>query len=128
MLFKKINIVKHDNFVDNIITGDTAKEVKRFKGIEDENQQCNVTISSIMASGGLQLKAMVVSGEKDVPALEKLGGAVLGLGISTKNDLLYVKCKANISPRTRNKPTEPDLRTEDLEGLRSNKLTTRICL
>ena len=81
-----------------------------------------------MASRGLQIKAMVVSGEEDGQALEKLGGAVLGLGFSTKNNLLYVKCKANISPRKRNRPTRPDLRTEDLEGLRLQSLTMRICI
>ena len=74
---------KHNNFVNDIITGGTAKEVKRFIGIKDENQRC---------------------------------------------DLLYLRCKANISPRKRNKPTRPDLRTDDLEGLRSKSLTMRICL
>ena len=118
MLFQKNNVVaaerlKHDNFVDDIITGGIPEEVKMFKGIKDENQRCNGTVSRIMASGGLQLKAMVVSGEEDRPALEKLGGAVQGLGFSTENNLLYVRCKANISPRKRNKPTRPDLRTED---------------
>ena len=130
-LFKKIDIVaaarvKHDNFVDDIITGGTAEEVKKFKGIKDENQWCNSTVSMIMASGGLRLKEMMVSGEEDGPFLKKLGGAVLGLWFSAENNLLYVKCKANISPRKRNKPTRPDLRTEDLAGLRSKSLTMRI--
>ena len=40
-----------------------------------------------------------------------------------------MRCKANISPRKRNKPTRPDLRrTEDLAGLRLKSLTMRICL
>ena len=120
--------VKRDNIMNDIITGGTAEEVKRFKGIEDENQRCNGTVSEIMASGGLQLKAMVVSGEEDGPALEKLGGAVLGLGFSTKKDLLFVRCKANFSPRKRNQPTGPDLRTEDLAALRLKSLTMRIYL
>ena len=72
--FQKIYVVaaergKLDNLVDNIISGGTAEEVKRLKKIEDENQRCNGIVSRIMTSRGLQLKAMVVSGEEYGPAL-----------------------------------------------------------
>ena len=51
------------------------------------------------------------------------------LCFSTKKDRsFFVKCRANISPKKRNKPTRLDLRTEYLAGMRSKSLTMRVCL
>ena len=73
------------------VSGIKDHKVKRFNGIKSKNQRCDGAVSRIMTSGGLQLKALVEPGEEDGPALEKLGGAVLGLGSSTENDLHYVR-------------------------------------
>jgi hypothetical protein len=120
--------VKQGNYVDDIISGGDDKEVKRFKGKEDDETRCDGTVSRIMMSGGLKLKALVVSREKDGLALEKLGGLVLGLGFSTQKDLLSVKCRANISKKKRGRATEPELTKEDLASLRTCSLTMRVCL
>ena len=120
--------VKQDNFADDVVTGGNEEEVRRFKGNEDEDLRCDGTIPRIMSSASLKLKAIVVSGEDDGVALEKLGAAVLGLGLSTSKDLLYVHFRANISKRRRGKPSGPDLKKEDLARLRGSSLTMRNCL
>ena len=117
-----------DHYVDDLATGGSKEEVQRFKGNEDENLQCDGTMTQILTQGGLKLKAVVVSGEQDGLALEKLGASVLGLGFSTQEDLLYVKFKANISKRRRGAPTGPDLKKEDLDQMEGSNLTMRMCL
>ena len=120
--------VQRDNFVDDIITEGTVKEVSRFKGTKDDNLKWVGTVPKIMATVGLKLKAISVSRKDNGRALENLGGSVLGLGFNTKEDLLYVKYKAHILPKKRNKLTGSDLTKDDLAGSRSQRLTKQLCL
>ena len=101
-------------------------ECKRFKGNEDPvSLVCDGTIPQILASGGLIMKAMAMSGESDGPALHKLGETVLGMGFSTATDLLRVKFKVNVSDFKRKKPSGPDLEISNLGELDCAVLTRR---
>ena len=121
--------IKKDSFVDDISTGGTREECARFKGTEDaETLACDGTIPEILETGGWALKAVVVSGEEDGPALQKLGGAVLGLGFSTAQDMLHMKFRVNVSGHLRGKPTDPDLTVETLDKLATAVITKRTCL
>ena len=118
-----------DSFVDDVSTGGTKAECERFKGTMDpETCLCDGTIPQILAAGGFQVKAVAVSGEPDGLALEKLGGAVLGLKFSTSEDMLRVTFKVNISAFKHGKTTGPDLTVETLEELKTADFTKRICL
>ena len=134
VLFKHVDIdaatkVKKDTFVDDLSSGGTKKECIRFKGAENpETLACDGTMPELLGCGGWTLKAMAMVGEKDGPALQKLGGAVLGLGFSTERDQLEVRFRVNVSRHIRGQPTEPDLTVETLHKLASVILTKRICL
>jgi hypothetical protein len=133
-MFKHVDLVaaekvKKDSFVDDLSTGGTKVECIRFKGVEDpESLACNGTMPELLSCGGWTLKAMARSGEKDGLALQKLGGAVLGLGFSTERDQLEVKFRVNVSRHVRGEPTEPDLSLETLYKLASCVITKRVCL
>ena len=74
--------------MDNLAAGGTKEEVHRFEGARDENLQYLGTMKQILAKGGLN---MVVSGELEGLALEKLGASVLGLHFSTHKNLLFAR-------------------------------------
>ena len=103
LIFGHIDLVagrrlNKDRFVDDVATGGTKSEVKRFKGVENvETFVCDGTMPQIMRSTHLILKAVGVSGEVDGEKLKKLGASVLGLGFSTERDSLLVKFRANTS-------------------------------
>ena len=107
MMFKHIDKVaavkiKKDTFVDDLSTGRSKQECVRFKGVENvETLVCDGTIPTILSAGGYDIKAMAMTGEKDGPARNKLGGAVLGLGFSTESDQLQVRFKVNVSKHNR---------------------------
>ena len=121
--------IAEDSFVDDVSTGGTKAECDRFKGTMDPDScLCDGTIPQILGSGGFQVKAIAVSGEPDGLALEKLGGAVLGLEFSTASDMLSVKFKVNISTMKNGKPTGPDLTVNTLDQLQVAIITKRLCL
>ena len=61
---------------------------RRFKGFEDPaTLACDGTWQQILDTGGWDLKAIAMSRKPDREALEKLGGAVLGLGWGTAEDI-----------------------------------------
>ena len=121
--------IEDNSFVDDVSTGGNKQEVDRFKGkMNPETLECDGTMPQILSSGGFSIKAIAVTGEPDGPSLEKLGGAVLGLGWSTATDLMKVTFKVNISPLKHGKLTGPDLTPETLGQLDKAVITKRICL
>ena len=103
--------IDKDSFVDDISTGGTEEECKRFKGKEDPvSLVCDGTMPQILSEGGLDVKAMAQSGEKDGAALHKFGVAVLGLGFSRETDLLKVRFKVNVSDFKKGSASGPALR------------------
>ena len=76
-----------------------------------------------MERGGLYFKAMQKSGHPDKEQLELLGGAVLGLGWSSKKDRFIFQFVINVSPRKRKQPTGEDVTLQDLYELEEAKLS-----
>ena len=134
VLFGHIDLVagsrlNRDRFVDDVASGGSAEEVKRFKGEENiETMECDGTMPVIMGKTNLKLKAVGVSGEIDGEKLKKLGGSVLGLGFSTERDTLRVQFRANITPKKRGASTGPDLTIETMDQLDKADLTMRLCM
>ena len=63
-------------------------ELLRFMGNRDKDTgKRDGTMVQIMERGGLYFKAMQKSGDQDNEQLELLGGAVLGLGLSSERDM-----------------------------------------
>ena len=64
------------------------------------------------------------------PEIEaKLGGAVLGVHWSAKDDLMAVRFRVNIGPTRKQACLEPDLNEETVDNvLATQKLTKRLCL
>ena len=81
-----------DHYVDDITSGGTEEEVRRFKGNEDpDTLACDGTMSQILGKANLVLKAIAVSGDADSRAIKKLSGTVLGLKYSTERDMFTVR-------------------------------------
>ena len=121
--------LKKDSFVDDISTGGTSLECVRFKGNMDPVKlSCDGTMQQILDTGGYVLKAMGMSGEPDGLALEKLGGAVLGVGWSTGQDMMEERFKVNVSVYKRGEPSGPDLTVGTLDQLEQAVITKRVCL
>ena len=121
--------LRDDGFVDDISSGGSLSECKRFKGSEDPvTLACDGTWQQILDTGGWDLKAMAMSWELDGEALEKLGGAVLGLGWGTAEDMLKEKFRVNVSAYKRGEPTESDLTVDTLDRLATAVITKRVCL
>ena len=68
-----------DMYVDDAGTGGSKEQVARFRGTRREDGSYDGTFSQILGLGKLDIKAMLVSGEYDREALEKLGDQVLGI-------------------------------------------------
>ena len=121
--------LKKDSFVDDINSGGKKVECVRFKGNMDPVKlSCDGTLQQILDTGGYDLKAMCMSGEPDGLALEKLGGAVLGVGWSTGQDMMEERFRVNVSVYKRGEPTGPDLTVETLDQLEQAVITKRVCL
>ena len=117
--------VKTEMYVDDGVTGGTATEVARFIGNKDEDGKYDGTIQQILALGGFSIKSFASSGCTDEKALALLGGSVLGYSWDAKNDIMGVKIKVNLSKKKRKIAEYPDLTLNDLEKLRTIKLTKR---
>ena len=121
--------IMEDTFSDDLTTGGSEAECKRFKGTEDPvSLACDGTIPRMLGAGGFEVKAMGMTGEPDGAALEKLGGAVFGIPWSTARDEMSVVFRVNISQHKRGNPTGPDLTRETLAQLETAVLTKRMCL
>ena len=84
------------------------------------------TIAAIMAAGGFKFKAMAFSG-MDNPEIEaKLGGAVLGVHWSAKDDLMVVQFRINIGLTQKQVCLEPALTEETVDYMLATKRLMKI--
>ena len=118
-----------DHYVDDVTSGGSELEVRRFKGKEDpDTLLCDGTMPQIMGKANWVLKAIAVTGDPDDVAMKKLSGKVLGLGYSTETDLLTVMFRVNVSEKRRGEPTGPDITKDTIGELRTSVLTRRALL
>ena len=119
----------NDRFVDDWHSGGSKEEVDRFIGKEDSDWRCDGTVPKIFEAGGLVLKCVVRSGEPDGEKLVKLGGAVMGIGLSTERDELSIPFRFNFTKRKSRLPTGPDLTPDNVaEQLAGTVFTRRIVM
>ena len=98
-----------DRFVDDLHTGGSRAQVDRFVGEQREDGSFSGTIPAIFEAGGLTLKAVVRSHEPDGDRLAKLGGSLMGHGISTEADLMWVNIAFNFTKKKGRAPGGPDI-------------------
>ena len=75
--------IKNDRYVDDLLTGGSPELVNRLRGGNtnpSDKFETDGTVAEMLQNGNLKLKAVVTSGEEDPEKINKLGGAVLGLG------------------------------------------------
>ena len=101
--------VVRDRFVDDLHTGGSAEQVERFVGVEKEDGSFSGTIPQIFEAGGLRLKAVVRSHEPDGDRLAKLGSSLMGHGVSTERDELWVPIVFNFHKKKGRAPSGPDI-------------------
>ena len=88
---KAADRINRNCYMNVLITSGTAEQVTRFMG-----EPCEATgtwmgsITTIMVAGGFKFKAMVFSNMDDPEVEGKLGGAVLGVHWSAKEDIMAV--------------------------------------
>ena len=119
----------NDRMADDITTGGEAEEVNRYIGdLVEGTQERTGTMPRIMEKGGLKIKALTKSYEKDGESMRLLGGAVLGIPCNLERDTFNMKFRVNVSPRKRREPTGPDLTTDTVGELKNVRWTQRLCV
>ena len=78
--------LRRDNYVDDIHSGGSQKDVDRMMGIRDSKSgQYMGTISKFLNNVGLSLKTLVQSGSTDFESNAKLSGNALRVFMGTFN-------------------------------------------
>ena len=118
--------IKKDMYVDDAGTGGSKEQVARFRGTRREDGSYDGTFSQILGLGKLDIKAMLVSGEYDREALEKLGDQVLGIKYKVVEDKFFFLLEIHVSPKKRGIRTEEPISLNSLSDLATINLTPRI--
>ena len=118
--------IKHDTYVDDGATGGDAEQVSRFRGQRDADGKYNGTIPQILGLGGLDIKAMMVSGEEDQEAIDKLGKQVLGIDYDVGNDEFLFPLQVHVHPKKHGVRAGDPVTLENISDLDQVKLTPRI--
>ena len=113
--------IQKDRFVDDFASGGTPNEVARFVGEEDVDLQCNGTFPTILAKGGLRLKAIVTSGETDSEKLDKLGRKVLGLGFDASVDSISINLQNSLNIKNK----KQTISFQEVNSIELEQLTPR---
>ena len=90
-----------DTYVDDGATGGSPEQVERFRGKKGTDGKYDGTIPEILGLGGLEVKAMMVSGEEDTDAIDKLGKKVLGIDYDVGKDILNFPLEVHVHPKKR---------------------------
>ena len=93
--------LKDDTYVDDGVTGGSREEVLRFRGEKLANGGFNRSIPRILGLGGLNIKAMIISGESDHENMEQLGDSVLGIKYEPEQDVFNFESKMEVHKKKR---------------------------
>ena len=115
-----------DTYVDDGATGGDPEQVQRFRGNKGVDGRYDGTIPQILSLGGLDIKAMMVSGEEDVEAIDKLGKKVLGIDYDVGKDEFQFPLQVQVHPKKRGVRAGKPITFENLSDLDSIKFTPRI--
>ena len=115
-----------DTYVDDGATGGSTGQVERFRGKKDKDEKYDGTIPEILGLGGLEVKAMMVSGEEDADAIDKLGKKVLGIDYDIKNDLFTFPLEVQVHPKKRGVRAGGAITLENMNEMDSLKFTPRM--
>ena len=122
------NKVKHDRYVDDGLTGGKKEIVSKLVGEKKEDGTYAGDLAAIFKRGSFGIKAITVSGQKHNEDSRLLGDKVLGYKYDVEKDKLGLTFPINISKKKRNVRTEPNLTLQDLDQLKTRKLTKRLLL
>ena len=118
--------LKNDCYVDDGLTGGSDEEVQRLRGELQEDGSYNGTLAQILQIGGLQIKAMMVSGEENILAKEQLGDYILGIQYDSVSDKFIFPAEIQVFPKKRGIRTGPTITGQNISELDHVKFTPRI--
>ena len=125
---KAADKLKDDRYVDDGLTGGSTDEVKQLVGEKQSDGSYDGDLAKILKKGGFKIKALLVGGQEPNEESDLMGNKVLGYEYDVKNEMLSVKFSINLNKKKRGIRAGPDLNVEDLEKLRTMKLTKRLLL
>ena len=120
--------IKNDRYVDDGLTGGRREIVDKLVGKKQEDGTYDGDLATIFKKGGFSMKAIAVSGQTPNAESDLMGGKVLGYKYDIQNDVLALKFPINLSQKKRNVRTEPNLSLQELDQLKTKKLTKRLLL
>ena len=118
--------IRSDTYVDDGVTGGSPRDVVRLRGGRGPDGSYDGTIPTILGLGGLAVKAMMVSGEGDLDAMEKLGDQVLGIKYSIESDMLLFPLMVHIHPKRRGVRVGEPLTAANVHLVETVKFTPRL--
>ena len=120
--------IKKDSYVDDMVTGGSAAEVKRMKGERLPDGTYSGTMTRILNLGKLRLKVMVSTGESDEAVKHLINNKVLGYSWNATNDEMGVIFTVHLTNKRRKVRTKPAITKDTMNLLDSTVFTRRICL
>ena len=120
--------IKKDSYVDDMVTGGTAAEVKRMKGEKLADGTYSGTMTRILNLGKLKLKVIVTTGESDESVKHLINNKVLGYSWNATNDEMGVIFTVHLTNKRRKIRTKPPITKDTIDLLDSTVFTKRICL
>ena len=120
--------IKKDSYVDDMVTGGSAAEVKRMKGERLPDGTYSGTMTRILNLGKLRLKVRVYTGESDEAVKHLINNKVLGYSWNATNDEMGVIFTVHLTNKRRKVRTKPAITKDTLNLLDSTVFTRRICL
>ena len=120
--------IKSDSYVDDNVSGGSWEEVQRMQGERLPDGTYTGTMRKILEKGNLKMKVIVSTGETNEDIKHLIGNKVLGYEWNATTDLMGVKFRVFPCNKKRNMREFPALTVNDLDKLKTLKLTKRVCL
>ena len=119
------------DYVDDGFGRGTAEDVARLMGewvAKDGTISYHGLVPAIMALGGFQVKYMVKDREVRQEVLDQFGGQVLGIPWDMSQDVIRMRMKVNLSPRSQKIHMGENISADRVEEIRGTWLTKRVMM
>ena len=120
--------LKEDSYVDDNLSGGTAEDVARMKGVKLANGMFSGTMQQILDMGSLKAKVFVSSGDTDEELMNLIGNKALGYHWKASSDMMAVSFPIYLTNKRKKARTQPPLCKDTLGLLETTSLSKRVCL
>ena len=120
-----VDALVNQSYVDDGVGGsDEARILDNLIGIRDPDSNLYTgTLQQVCSLGGFEVKEIIRSGDVNNKATHLLGDSVLGYLWYTKEDLMAVKLRVNLSKKRRKLAKYPDFSMENFNDIRKVTFT-----